>query len=212
MAVTSASLITLILSSNRHVEPAGPLDHDPQRGGCGIAKVALAGLAFFCAQQHALHPMHRTGCAHANLPPERSPCTCIPCPADCALLRGGGALAAGRLPLQVSRPGPAAALAPHQRVRRGGTVGFQHMLGGVGRTLCWPAGCPDQLFAVATASHVSTASVPALTLTAPSHHISTRRRFSASEGSRLLTAWAYLRRRQPFNPGAGGGQLALICC
>ncbi|KAI7838430.1 hypothetical protein COHA_007694 [Chlorella ohadii] len=30
----------------------------------------------------------------------------------------------------------------------------------------------------------------------------TNGRFSASEGSRLLTAWAYLRRRQPFNPDA----------
>ena len=33
------------------------------------------------------------------------------------------------------------------------------------------------------------------------------RRFSASEGARLLAAWASLRRRQPFNPG-GRGQAA----
>ncbi len=51
-----------------------------------------------------------------------------------------------------------------------------------------------------------------LMLPSPSLCPSTRRRFSASEGSRLLTAWAYLRRRQPFNPGAGGGRLAVICC
>lgn len=36
---------------------------------------------------------------------------------------------------------------------------------------------------------------------APALPVPPARRFTAGEASRLLTAWAYLRRRQPFNPG-----------